>query len=602
MPRRTMSGSMRSAPVLIAIATVTFAVYARVGGHAFVNFDSNVYVYENPIVQRGITLDGIAWAFTTFTAANWHPITWLSIMLDCQLFGSDPGAHHLSSVAYHALNAGLVFVWLRRTTGRCWPATVCAFWFALHPQHVENVAWAAQRKDLVSTTFLLLTCIAYTRYAQHGSRRRMALVATYLALGLMAKPMLVSVPILLLALDVWPLARLTEFGGRRLVVEKLPLFGLAAATGVMTLVAQSSQGAVGDLASFGLGMRLANASVATVGYLLQTIWPAGLCVFHPYPESIPAWKWCGSVAVIMALAYWAWRARRNAPSLAFGATWFLVSILPVIGIVQVGRQAMADRYMYLPHIGLFVGVAFALATRRTQHPRARSWIDVGVTLTTLAWASVTFAQIDSWRDSGSLYRRAIDVTERNAPMTFNLGITAFSSDPERGVELVQQALRWDPDHPLGHYTLGVMLNALGRADEARAAFLEATRRWPRQFDAWANLAANHFAAGDLEAAERAFARALELRPGDRQTRTNLVATRLRLGRFAEILADCEELAAHGDAQDRANLGHCLFGLGRFSEAIPLLESAARDLPDADYLRDLTRQARERAGERAGEPR
>src|SRR5262245_25053742 len=341
----------------LGLCAAVLAVYADVRTHGFENFDTPVYLTGNRMVLAGYTLAGVRWAFTTFATGNWHPLTWLSLMDDVTWFGLDPAAHHLASVALHAATSALLLAFLWRATGRLWPSLLAAALFALHPMHVEPVAWTAQRKDVLSTLFLVLTLLAYLHYVERPGRARLALVLGCFALGLLAKPMLVSVPFLLLALDDWPLAR---SGARRLVIEKAPFFALAAATAAVTLVAQHSAGAVGDLERFPVGLRFANAAVSVLVYLRKTAWPSDPAVFYPHPGSIPVWQWLGACVVLAAATAAAWHERARRPWLLVGWLWFGVALVPVIGIVQVGRQGLADRYSYVPHIGLFVAAAFSL--------------------------------------------------------------------------------------------------------------------------------------------------------------------------------------------------------------------------------------------------
>jgi len=352
----------RSRVIVLALllAVGTAAVYLPVRSFDFCGFDDDAYVSENALVRQGLTPRGVAWAFTTFRAANWHPLTWLSHMLDVSLFGMEPGAHHLVNVAFHAANAVLLFLVLRGMTGALWGSAAVAALFALHPLHVESVAWIAQRKDVLSAFFFLLMLSAYLRYARSPSRGRLAAVTALFALGLLAKPMLVTAPFVLLLLDFWPLGR---FGGahpdpgtlpaghppavgvRRAVLEKVPLFLLSALSSVVTVVAQSRGGAMVPADALPFGARAANALVACAAYLWKTFWPAGLAVYYPHTKGeLPAWKIAGAAALLSALTGIAVREARRRPYLAVGWLWFLGMLVPVIGLVQVGGQAMADRY------------------------------------------------------------------------------------------------------------------------------------------------------------------------------------------------------------------------------------------------------------------
>jgi hypothetical protein len=383
--------------VAAALAIATFALYARVRGFAFLHFDDNMYVTENPVVRQGLTGAGIAWAFTTLHFSNWHPLTWLSHMADVELFGLDAGAHHLVNVALHALNAAILFLVLSRMTGATGRSLLVAALFAAHPLHVESVAWVSERKDVLSTLLGLLALGAYARYAAlagaaaRGRRSPLcayALVAVLFAASLLAKPMWVTFPFLLLLLDVWPLQRLAgssverdplpppaprhPFG--RLVVEKLPLLALSAVSSAVTVVAQERGGALRGF-DLDLGVRAANAAVAYVRYLGKALWPSSLLPQYAYPTGLPAWQVLGSALLLLAITGLALVGARRAPWLAVGWLWFAGMLVPVIGLVQVGAQSIADRYTYVPLVGLFVAVAWggtALARSPAAVPGRRS--------------------------------------------------------------------------------------------------------------------------------------------------------------------------------------------------------------------------------------
>ena len=358
--------------IAFGLVAVTLTVYAQVMSHQFIILDDNRYIRENPIVNQGLTLTGIAWAFTTFHAANWHPLTWLSHMLDSQIFGLNAGGHLLINALIHASNTLLLFLFLRRVTGAQWRSAVVAALFALHPLHVESVAWAAERKDTLSTFFGLLTLVAYARYVETTSWKRYALVAVALALGLMAKPMLVTWPFVLLLLDYWPLRRFqwqrgtgTEGFIRALVPlirEKLPLFCLVVASMAITFIAQSHGGAVSTLANVPVSLRLSNAIVSYAKYLFLTVWPSDLAAYYPLPRTgAPVWQLACAIVLLAVITALALCQARERPYLLMGWLWFVGTLVPVIGLVQVGSAAMADRYYYVPSIGLFVAFVFGLS-------------------------------------------------------------------------------------------------------------------------------------------------------------------------------------------------------------------------------------------------
>src|SRR6266513_1233986 len=410
--------------ILLGRAVMTFVIYAQVIGHQFITLDDDAYIKGNVMVNRGVTLAGVAWAFSTFDQGNWHPLTWIAHMMDSQLFGMNAGVHLLVNALIHIANTLLVFWFLFRTTHARWPSALVAALFALHPLHVESVAWAAERKDTLSTFFGLLSLISYTRYAEGHSRKWYAWTGSTLTLGLLAKPMLVTWPFVMLLLDYWPLGRFsvaTALGRRagakaasdvgaprhseaatvaRLLIEKIPLFALVTASAVVTSVAQSHGGGVRTFTEFPIALRLSNALVSYAKYLLLAFWPNDLAVFYPLPEAgIPVWQIIGAALLLIgitAFCLFQWKIR---PYLIVGWLWFMGTLIPVIGLVQVGGQAMADRYFYIPSIGLFVALVFGLAEiakRRRVAPWFRATI-AGVVL--LVLATLTNAQIQRWSDS-----------------------------------------------------------------------------------------------------------------------------------------------------------------------------------------------------------
>jgi len=359
----------KSQLIYLALALVTFVAFVQVGHNDFINYDDAEYVTENEKVQKGLNIESFVWAFTTGHASNWHPLTWLSHMLDCQLYGLSPAGHHLTNLFLHLLNTLLLFGVLKTMTRAVWPSAFAAVLFAVHPLHVESVAWIAERKDVLSAFFWMLTMAAYLRYTKHPCIVRYLPVVFAFALGLMTKPMLVTLPFVLLLLDYWPLKRL-QFGRinipesqshKRLILEKIPLFTLAAISSVITCIVQQSGGAMGGNEVLTVGVRLANALVSYVGYIHKMIYPKGLAVLYPHPlDGVGLWQPVVSfiiLAVISAGVIFASRKRRY---LATGWFWYLGTLIPVIGLVQVGSQAMADRYTYLPSIGIFIILAWGI--------------------------------------------------------------------------------------------------------------------------------------------------------------------------------------------------------------------------------------------------
>jgi len=368
-PTRTLG--QREILILAALAVATLAVYGQVISHQFINLDDDLYIRDNPMVNGGLTLGGIGWAFTTFHSANWHPITWLSHMVDSQIFGLNAGGHLFVNALIHVTNTLLLFVFLKRVTGATWRSAIVAALFALHPLHVESVAWAAERKDTLATFFGLLCLLAYVRYVEKPSAKNYVLMAVWLALGLMAKPMLVSWPFVLLLLDYWPFRRVERRladGSKRfakgwlpLVREKLPLFCLVVPSMVVTYIAQAQSSAVSSLISAPLSWRLANSLVSYAKYLILTFWPRDLAIYYPFPHHATSiWQWAVAVIVLGVITVVAFRNALERSYLIVGWLWFLGTLVPVIGLVKVGDQAMADRYTYIPSIGLFIVFALVI--------------------------------------------------------------------------------------------------------------------------------------------------------------------------------------------------------------------------------------------------
>ncbi len=415
---------MKTSKAVLAVScflvVAVLAVFGRtvVQKYPFIDFDDGEYVYENSHVTGGLSLGEAGWAFTHFSASNWHPLTWLSHMLDCQIYHrSDQPyqqaawGHHLTNVLLHAGAAVLLFLALWRLTVAVWPSALVAALFAIHPLRVESVAWISERKDVLSGLFFMLTLLAYAGYARRPSVLRCFWVVLAYALGLLAKPMLVTLPFVLLLLDYWPLGRLA--GWRRCFAEKIPLFVLAAASCVVTVLAQ--RGVIAAVERLSFQDRAANALVSLVAYLGKFLWPTNLAIFYPHPQaSLESWKVVGALALLAAVTAVAAVWRRKYPHLIVGWLWYLGMLVPVIGLVQVGGQAMADRYTYLPNIGLGIALAWSLAVLVARRPALRTaavFASAAAIVVLMAWA---WRQTGFWRDSEDLWRRAVDCTERNS--------------------------------------------------------------------------------------------------------------------------------------------------------------------------------------------
>ena len=410
------------------LVVATLATYGDLRTHQFINFDDDIYVTGNPPVQDGLTLKGLTWAFTTMHGGLWIPLTWLSFMVNSQLFGLHPGGFLLTNLLFHIANALLLFLWLLYLTRTLGCSFLVAALFALHPLHVESVAWATERKDVLSTFFWLLTMWAYVWYAERPRLGRYLLILVCFSLGLMAKPMLVTLPFVLLLLDYWPLGRLRLKGPaaaaaspkpgpgvtiKRLVWEKSPLFVISALSIVVTFYAQKEAGAISTLQTLPIANRLANAMVAYGSYLGKMFWPAHLAVFYPHPgHNLPIWQALAAGLALAVLTLLALRQARRHPYLLVGWLWYLGTLLPVIGLVQVGGQAMADRYTYVPFIGLFIVVVWGMADLAARWRAPKFLLPVGAGVVLSALMVCTWVQVSYWRDSITLYEHTLEVTRR----------------------------------------------------------------------------------------------------------------------------------------------------------------------------------------------
>jgi protein O-mannosyl-transferase len=529
---RVMTGYRLEIGIAVCLALVTLGVFWHAVANGFVNVDDHRYVFENPYVQDGLTAASVCWAFTTFETSNWHPLTWLSLEADAQLSGTGPRGFHRTNVLLHAANAVLLFVALRCLTGRVWPAGLVAALFALHPLHVESVAWVSERKDVLSTFFWMLALIAYAWYVRRPGWRRYFAVVTALVLGLLAKPMLVSLPFVLLLLDYWPLRR---SGMRRLVWEKAPLFVVAAASCVVTYYAQS-HGAIQSFSDFSLAARAANAVVAYATYLRKMVWPHDLAAFYPHPrDGLPPWQIAAAAVLLAAISGCVLALARRQPYLLVGWLWYLGTLVPVIGLVQVGVQGMADRYTYVPLIGCFLMVAWGLADLAVW---GRSQIALpalgGVAL--IGCAVLSWLQVTYWRNSIRLWEHTLQVTTRNAFAHQNLGAAFVEEGKEaEAMRQFEACLQADPRNGSAHHSLGVLLANAGRGEEAIQHLQTAIELIPRYWMAHTSLGALLARQGKLEEADQQFARACQINPNNPEAYDQWGTVLVRLGRLDEAV-------------------------------------------------------------------
>ena len=554
------------------LALVTIAIYWPATQCAFIGFDDSEYVTTNPFVQAGLTREGLAWVWRNPVAANWHPLTMVSHMVDCQLFGLSAWGHHLTSVLLHAINSALVFLLLRHLTGALWRSLLVAALFALHPLRVESVAWVAERKDVLSTCFGLLCLMAYARYAEDAPastpalRRRSgyyALALLCMALGLMSKAMLVTWPLVMLLLDFWPLERMTG-GARqlgRLVAEKIPLFALAAAASVVTLVVQQREGAVKTAANLSLTARSGNALIAYCRYLGKLGWPRNLAFFYPHPGYWPLWQVLLAGGLLLSITVVLAVNRKRFPFLLMGWLWYCGTLVPALGLVQVGEQAMADRYSYFPSIGMLI---FAIWGTH-ELTRSRRLRVIGSSMAAGAAVIVgmllTRQQLGYWRNSEALFRHAIEATENNY---------------------------------LAHNLLGVALGRQGRADEAIAELQEAIRLRPAYAEAHSNLGAALGAKGQLDQAIGQFQETIRLRPDHAEAHNNLGVAFDRQGRVDEAISHLQEAVRLKpvSAATHFNLGNALLNKGQVDAAIRQFQQAIRLNPDDANARNNLARAQE----------
>jgi hypothetical protein len=536
--RRARSGwidDRRDWLACLVLALATLAAYGPVGSAGFINLDDPQYVFDNPHVATGLRWENVAWAFTSPHVANWHPLTGLSHMLDCQLFGLDAGAHHWVNLVLHIANALLLFLVLRAMTGRFWPSGFVAALFALHPLHVESVAWISERKDVLSTLFWLLTTAAYVRYVRQRGVGAYGLALALFALGLMAKPMLVTLPFVLLLLDYWPLRRLgaasmSEAGqavpqretARRLLSEKVPFFALSLASIVMTLIFQRSSDAVVPLTAMPIATRLANAAISYVTYLVQTFWPFELAVYYPLPRVTDLGRAFGAALLLVGVSAGVLRAARRRPYLTVGWLWYLGTLVPVIGLVQVGGHAMADRYTYVPLIGVFIMLAWGIPETLGKRRHGRAVIAVLSLGTLLILGAASRRQVGYWTDSERLFRHALEVTTENARAHYSLGLAlAASGRTGEALDQYRETLRIERAYPAAHYQLGVLFEREGRIEEAKREYQRELKKFPGNGYAHNNLGVMLSRLGDHDASVHHLRQALRLLPDQELVRDNL---------------------------------------------------------------------------------
>ena len=575
------------APTVCALLLLAVGlVFGQTIRHEFVNYDDGPYVVDNPQVTRGLSAEGLAWAFTHSHASNWHPLTWISHMLDCRLYGLEPGGHHLTNVLLHAATAILLFLVLLKMTGQLWPSALAAAVFAVHPLRAESVAWVAERKDVLSGLLFMATLAAYVGYVRRPfALARYLAVALLYVLGLMAKPMLVTLPLVLLLLDGWPLGRLRGASGdgtwRRAILEKIPLLVVAAGSSIATLLVQHE--ALMPSEQVALPWRIANALVSYATYLMQFFCPAGLAVMVPHPaDSLPAWKIAGALVGLAAISAAVVAARRKCPWLLLGWLWYLVMLVPVIGLVQVGKQAMADRYTYLPQIGLSIILAWAGAAVCRWRPDRRGAFAVVMALLLAALMASAWRQTSYWQDSETLWTHALSCTSRNPVAHNNLGAAMKRQGRvDEAIAQYRKALEIRPDHVEALNNLGNALAGRGRVDEAIAQYQKALAIRTDHVEALNNLGNALAGRGRVDEAIAQYQKALAVNPEHAEAHNNLGVALSDRGRADEAMAQYQKTLEinprHAGAHN--NLGLALAAQGRVDEAVAQYRKALELTPD-----------------------
>jgi protein O-mannosyl-transferase len=535
----------------------TLCIYSQIQDHEFTNFDDAIYCCLE-VYEAGITSESVKWAFTTFATGNWFPVTWFSHILDYQLYGLHAKGHHLTSLFLHIANAIILFIVLSSMTGKLWQCGFVAAMFAFHPLNVESVAWAAERKNVLSTLFWLMTMWAYIHYAEKPTIKRYGLVFLFFTLGLMSKSMLVTLPFALLLLDYWPLRRL-KFGQERgnsdtseksiakrsevfrLVLEKIPLFLLTTGLSIVTFIAQKSFGNMNYTENLTFSTRLTNAMVSYLEYLGKMIWPSGLSIFYPHPgNTLAVWKGILCGMALVGITIISIRLIRKAPYFPVGWFWYLGTLVPVIGIVQVGGQAMADRYIYIPLIGILIIVAWGVPELISKWHYKEKVLSISVGIIIFTSLITTWRQVSYWEDSITIFKHTIRVADKKNPnlaiIYNNLGIALFAEQKnEEAISHYKMAIKLKPTHTKAHYNLGIILFAEGKNEEAISHYKMAIKLNPNFTNAHYNLGIILFAKGKNEEAISHYKMAIKLNPNFTNAHYNLGIVLVQKGEMKEAV-------------------------------------------------------------------
>jgi tetratricopeptide (TPR) repeat protein len=580
----------RSFWICLALALTTATVFYQVCTYDFVNLDDPNYIYENLNIQSGITPKAIKWAFTTGYVSNWHPLTWLSYMLDWQLFGSKAGGYHLINLIFHIANTLLLFTVLKQMTQKLWQSAFVAALFALHPLHIESVAWVAERKDVLSTFFWMLTMWAYFRFVNHPKIASYLLVVIFFALGLMSKPMLVTLPFVLLLLDYWPLDRFGPKSGKvsskysllYLLIEKAPLFAMTLASCIVTFVIQKKGGAM-EWEKYDLPIRLANASISYLQYINKMIWPAHLAVFYPHPnQNVSILYAVISTIFLLAVTILIFRFAKERRYLVVGWLWYLGTLVPVIGLIQVGAQAMADRYTYIPLTGLFIIIAWGLSDLLAKWRNKKIALTMAALLIIIDMSICTHFQLGYWQNSLTLFQHALDVTKDNYVAHFSIaGPLREQGKLNETIYHCSEAIRIKPHYTKAIVSLGTALDEIGRIDEAIEEYKKCLQITPNDPLALNNLGIALGRQGKFDEAVKCFTEALRVKPDFVSAHINISHALTLQGNLNEATMHLTEALRLDPQSAKAHyyLGQVLMQMGKINEAITHFEEAIRLEPN-----------------------
>ncbi len=565
--------------ICLLIIIITLCIYAQVRHFDFVGFDDNEYVYENIHVKTGLSSKNIGWALTAFYSNNWHPLTWISHMLDCQLFGLHPGAHHLINLFFHIINSLLLFFIFSKMTGDLWKSGFIAMVFAVHPLHVESVVWIAERKDVLSAFFWLLTMGCYYHYAKRPGPLTYAMVLLFFILGLLSKPMIITLPFVLLLLDYWPLQRFQnhiETDGNigkkwvYLVLEKIPFFLLVPVSGLLTFYAQHHGGVVKSLEAFPLNVRIANAIVSYAAYIGKMIYPVKMAFLYPHHGMPSLWNILVALVLLAAMSIASMKYYKKYPYLIVGWLWYLGTLVPVIGIVQVGMQSMADRYTYIPSIGLTIMMAWGVPDIMTQWRHKKIWLGATTATAMAIFAVISWKQAGYWKNTRSMLEHTIQVTSNNYIALDNMAVEFLRKGQiDQAVDYHLRSQKIYPHNPYSHFSLGVAYFMQGKNQEAIQQYQEAIKLAPEYYQAYTNLGAAHFTIGNMQEAIANYLKAIKINPAYIDAYVNLGLAYDKSGQFDDAIVYYQKALHLDPANSNAHfmLAGVLEKIGNIDEAI-----------------------------------